>query len=512
MRPSKALLPLILATLLGAEAASAQSASELFEEGNALARSGVYRTALMRYREAIAAGLDTPLLHFNVAVVNYRLGEFETAAREFATAAADPALSSLARFNQELAARAAAESSTTLDTGRPAARTPVRTAVPDRSPGRGGFELAAAARLGTDDNVYRAPAAPYADLSVAGQPVVTPEPQSASFMPVELAAAYVIGNESGDTAFRIGYDLDGDFYDTAFTNASRVDQRLSMGADIVLGERERRRRAVETSFYARTHRQGNFDPDDGLDRDITVLVGGVPVVEDIGDRFSFKAAGIDGVFEHEIGRWNWGLDMRFERREYERTALVANFDQDYFYTGIDIDYALRSATTLRFGFARYRVLYDERPARDLTGALLTSNPAQYYDYAGAQVGVTQALGRAVSLEFDYSRVERTDRFVGYYDYSRDALRLRARFAPTDRFEMALGVVARNYDYPRAFAFHVESAGARELEEVGAELTAEYRATRRLALFATIDTLEVTSTDLRAEYSRARTTLGVEWRR
>jgi hypothetical protein len=126
--------------------------------------------------------------------------------------------------------------------------------------------------------------------------------------------------------------------------------------------------------------------------------------------------------------------------------------------------------------------------------------------------VTQALGSAISLEFDYSRVERTDRFVGYYDYSRDALRVRIRFKPMDRFDIALGVMARSYDYPRAFAFHTAGGGARELEEVGAELTAEYRATRRLALFAGIDTLDVTSTDLRAEHARVRTTLGVEWRR
>jgi hypothetical protein len=545
VRPSKPLLVLVFSALLTAGAASAQSASELFAEGNALARSGVYRTALVRYREAVAAGLDTPLLHFNVAVVNYLLGEFDTAAQEFGAAAADPALSALALFNQGLAARAAGDATgataafaraaeraddrdlrrladtertaaatpPTVGGGRPVERTPVRgTPAADESTGRGGLELSAAARLGTDDNVYRTPAEPYVDLSVPGQPLVTPEPRSASFMPVELAAAYVLGNESGDTAFRVGYDLDGDFYDTEFANASRVDQRVSMGAAIVLGERERRRRTVETSFYARTHRQANFDPDDGLDRDITVLVNGLPVVEDIGDRFSYKASGVEGVFGHEVGRWTWGFDMRFERREYERTELVANFDQEYFYTGVDIDYSLGSATTLRFGLVRYRLLYDDRPARDLAGALLTTNPAQYYDYAGAQLGLTRALGSAISLELDYSRVERTDRFVGYYDYSRDALRVRARFKPMDRFDMAIGVVARSYDYPRAFAFHAAAAGARELKEMGAELTAEYRATRRLALFAAIDTLDVTSTDLRAEHSRVRTTFGVEWRR
>ena len=49
-------------------------------EGNALVRSGVYRTALLRYREAAAAGLDTPLLHYNLGVVHYELGDFDESA------------------------------------------------------------------------------------------------------------------------------------------------------------------------------------------------------------------------------------------------------------------------------------------------------------------------------------------------------------------------------------------------------------------------------------------------
>jgi hypothetical protein len=53
---------------------------------------------------------------------------------------------------------------------------------------------------------------------------------------------------------------------------------------------------------------------------------------------------------------------------------------------------------------------------------------------------------------------------------------------------------------------------RELDELGAELKAEYRVTRRLALWAELSTLDVTSRDARAEYARTQTVLGAEWRR
>jgi tetratricopeptide (TPR) repeat protein len=523
-----------LSAVFAASAALAQTGSDLFAEGNALVRSGVLRTALLRYREAAAAGLDTSLLHYNLGVVEYKLGQFDAAADEFARAAADPALAALASYNRGLAQRAAgdraaasqsfqaaaeraedrdlrrlAERAAAAPTGDAATSATIERRA-ERSPRTepaeriGEFRLTAAARVGQDDNVYRTPADAYVDLADPAQPLVTPVPQSASFMPVELRAAYVLQNEAGDTDFLFRYDVDGDFYGTEFANATQVEQTFSMGADIVLGERERRRRTVDTAFFVRSHRETNFDPDDGLAREING--------EDISDRFSYSASGVQGEFAQTLGRWGWGLDMRFERREYDRTTPVANFDHDYFSTRVDVDYDFSDVMKLRVGLLKYRRVYDDRPARDLTGALLTTNPAQQYDYSGVELGVTRKLGRAIELGADYLRLQRIDGFLGYYDYTQDVLRARVTFRPLSRFELSLAAVARTYDYPRAFAFNVAAGGARELDEMGAELQAEYRLTRHLALRAELNTLDVTSTDARAAYLRTQAMLGVEWRR
>jgi hypothetical protein len=144
--------------------------------------------------------------------------------------------------------------------------------------------------------------------------------------------------------------------------------------------------------------------------------------------------------------------------------------------------------------------------------LLTTNPPQEYSYLGLEVGVVRRLGRAIELEADYLRTQRVDEFVGYYDYTDDGLRLRATFRPTERFDISLGALVRSYDYPRAFAFNVAAGGAQELEELEAELAAEFRLTRRLTLWGELDAVDVTSTDARAEYARTRGALGAEWRR
>ncbi|HUQ52703.1 MAG TPA: tetratricopeptide repeat protein [Gammaproteobacteria bacterium] len=524
--------------IVGAGEATAQTAAELMAEGNALVRSGVYRTALLRYREAAAAGFDTPLLHFNVGVVHYKLGNFADAAAEFAAAAGEPALTALASYNRGLALRAAgdgaaataaftaaAESADARDLRRLAANAAQSrpAAEPEQARVTRRFEpdaaaadkrigelfLTAAARLGQDDNVYRTPSSAYVDLANPLAPTVAPVVHSASFMPAELHAAYLLGNEAGDTEFMFRYDLDGAFYDAEFSNANEIDQRFSMGADIVLGEREKRRRTVDTEFFVSTHDETNYDPDNGLERDIDLISG---VVEDISDRFSYKGSGVRGEFEQTLGRITWGFELRFERDEYGRTEAVANFDHDYFYTGVDVDYAFSDAMTLRLGLRGYRTLFDTRPARDLNGELLDTNPAQEYGHLGVQLGVTRQLGAAVELAADYLRLQRTDEFLGYYDYTQDVLRLGAAFRPTPRFDIELAAVARSYDYSHAFAFHVAAGGPRELEEVGLTLDAEFRVTRRLTLKAALDSLDVTSTDARAEYLRTQTMLGVEWRK
>ena len=533
MRRYNYLIVLMITSLSGAGEAAAQTAAELLAEGNSLVRSGVYRTALLRYREAAAAGLDTPLLHYNLGVVHYELGNFADAALEFGLATAEPALAALASYNRGLALRAAGDAAAAKTAFNAAAASaddrdlrrlaedaaaPRPVAGPQPTRAARGFErnaaatnerigeleLTAAARLGHDDNVYRTPSSAYVDLADPLQPTITPVVQSASFMPAELHATYVLDNESGDTEFLFRYDMDGAFYDAEFSNANEVDQRFSMGADIVLGERERRRRTVDTEFFVGTHSETNYDPDNGLER----AVDG----DDISDRFSYKNSGIRGQFEQALGRITWGFDLRFERDEYGRTEPVANFDHDYFYTGVRLDYAFSDVMTLRLGLLNYRTLFDTRPARDLNGELLDTNPAQEYGHLGVQLGVTRQLGAAVELAADYLRLERTDEFLGYYDYTQDVLRLGAAFRPTPRFDIELKAVARTYDYPNAFAFHVAAGGARELEELGLSLEAEFRVTRRLTLSAAVDSVDVTSTDARAEYLRTQSMLGVEWRK
>lgn len=525
---------LVLLASAALPVAAQTDADASFREANQLFRSGLYHAALLRYREARAAGLDSPLLHYNLGVVHYKLGEYELAIPRLEQALTSTALVPLASYNLGLVHRAAGRHSEarewfqrTIDAGanrrlrelaeRAAAAAP-RSATPTGSAARrddprepipargrvGDLRLLASARYGQDDNVYGAPDQAYVDLSAPGQPLVTPVVQSAGFMPVDVVAEYVMQNESGDTDFIFGYRFSGDFYDTEFSNANQISQRFDIGADIVLGETERRRRSVESAFFLRSHDEKNFDPDNGIDREVDGI--------DISDRFAYRAAGAEGEFEHELGPWTWGFDAYLEKRVYEDVPLISNFDHEYYFTRASVEYAFGAKTSMNFGFRRYRRLYDERLARNIDGELLVGNELLEYDYRGAQIGFTRRISRAFRIDLDFLRLERADLFEGYYDYTQNMLRLRTIYRPNSRLRMEISALSRTYEYPNAFVFTDPTAALLETDGLDAQFEVEYRVARRLWLWVELDLVDITSNDPRIGYVRTRSMLGLKWRR
>lgn len=527
MRRFARLLVALAISYLALPAAYGQDGAELMREANELAREGLYGAALGRYEAAATAGLDTPLLHYNLGVTHYRLRQYADAVPEFEQALENPALAAVAEYNIGLCYRALGEESAArgafervLASGARSelkslaraalASSPGRTPreasapAPARQPRVGDLTLIVLARYGQDDNVYRTPAAPYVDLAQPGQPLVTPVIQSAPYLPLDALVRYALHNEAGDTDFLFSYRLDGNFYQGDFSNANEVRQRAEVGADIVLADQGTRRRALDSAFFVESNEETNFDPDDGLNRDI----GGV----DISQRFSYRGAGIRGGYEQRIGDWTWGADGRFERRQYQRTQIVDSYDHDLYFARGWVEYRFSDRMGLSASLRQYRRAYDQRAARDLNGALLSTNPRLLFRYDGIQIGIERKLAAALTLGFDYQRLDRTDAFVGYDDYTRDIYRLSLDYRPTTRMRVYTRVFTGGYDYPRAFAFNTPAGGPRTLDRLDGFARVEYRLRRNLWLWGELEVDDVASSDTRADYSRTRTAIGAMWRR
>ena len=111
MRRFTTLLPATVLLLMAAAASAAEPADgdSLMREGNSLFRSGLYRAALLRYREASVNGSSSPLLDYNLGVTQYRLGEYAEAEVALERASRDAQLRALATYNLGLTRRAAGD-------------------------------------------------------------------------------------------------------------------------------------------------------------------------------------------------------------------------------------------------------------------------------------------------------------------------------------------------------------------------------------------------------------------
>jgi len=98
---------LLLSIVPGQPVRAAADGAQPFEEGVRAFRAGDYPAALQSFLDALAEGLDTPGLHYDLGTTYYRLGRYAEAEREFQVLAPDPNWAPLAHYNLGLTAQRA---------------------------------------------------------------------------------------------------------------------------------------------------------------------------------------------------------------------------------------------------------------------------------------------------------------------------------------------------------------------------------------------------------------------
>lgn len=526
---------ILISMMLGAHVmpASAQpGGSELMRSGNELFRAGAYALAVARYQEAIEAGYAPPLLYYNQGIASYQLGNYLRAELAFERALADPALEALATYNlglarlaseqpqlaaqqfervlqldanddlHELARRALASSEQDLDRRSQVTSTSERRPYREPDPPLGDLRILVTASYGSDSNVYRTPSAAYVDLAQTGQPLINPNPQSASYTPVNALVRYVFDSAGQKTRYNASYRLNGDFYDSVYSNANEITQRFEIGADARLEGRHER--SLETAFFGLIHDETNFDPDTGLDRD----VGG----QDISSRFSYKGAGLESRYDHELQYWSWGFDARMERRSYDDTPVVPRYDHEFYLFSLRTQLQLNELMSVGLQLRTYRREYDVRRARDIDGVLSNANPALEYIYETMRLQFERRLAAPLNLTASWLTADRSDNFNGYADYTQSALSVGLAYRPNSRLRLDLDLIGRTYDYPKAFAFNTPAGGPMDVDSTDIEFSLEYRFNPGLSMWIETELFDESSSDPRITYDRTRAAVGIRWRR
>ena len=516
------------ACLLQPNEALAASASQMFADGNRLFRDDLYWAALLRYRQAEQAGLDTPLLHYNSGVAHYRAEQHMRARESLLKAAREPRLRAISHYNLGLNSYAANDLDDALHWLRKArdqqsnkkiselariaiARLlresrksdPVVLLAESRESPRSLFDLELSGRVsfGTDTNVYRSPRGAYVDLADPTTPTVRPVIQPGSYIPYDFRAKYSINslkNESFFGSYRVGGR---NYQDALLTGGDQYSHELSFGSEYHRRE-ESRERKVFSKFAIAQHYETYFDPDDGVER----VAGG----QNISDRMSYLRYGPEIWFRQSFKKFSVGGRLKGQLWNYKDVVTVPEYDHEYFLLGMNAQYRFTRTSLVRITADAYTRRYGDRPSFELDGQQFLGNPTIDYEYL--QVGLTtrQRVGRRFWFGFDYMRTQREDKYLGYNNYTRDTYSVEFNWRTGRKFRLQASANYRVYDYENAFAFHNPIAGRKTLETLEGSLLATYRFSWDLTLVAQFSYRDVNSNDKRIAYDRGQYVIGVRW--
>lgn len=519
---------LAIAFLAIARPGWAAPASELFADGNRLFREDLYHAALLRYEAAAAAGMDTPLLHYNIGVASFKAKLHSRARDAFVKASAYAPLTAVSHYNlglnaralgshdeardwfaraanqqqrpdiAKLAVRADRETETAREAIEPAA---TRRVVLAREKRFANFDFNLLAGAGVDDNVFRTPSEPYTDRSDPANPVVTPEVQSGMYVPVDLFARYQV-NARENEGFFGSYRFAGRFYqDKDLNNADEHLQEIAFGSEFSKRVENRATR-VYSAFKIAQHDENYYDPDNGLDRDIDGV--------DISERFAYLRYGPELWALRTLGRYTFGFRAEGQLFNYEDVVAVPEYDHEYWLIGLNSQVRLSPTSLLRIG-ADYRTRrFGDRPSYELDGTQPAGSPPVRYDYLEFSIEARQRITRAMWFGIGYSRLDREDRHVGYNNYGRDEYTLQFHLTAANRFSLDFRGRFYNYNYDSAFAFHEPAAGRKTLERVIGSVTAAYRISETLEIVGEYLSQDVVSNDPRIDYTRGQAMLSVRW--
>jgi len=518
-----------LALLATGSQAMAATASELFADGNRLFRDDLYWAALLRYREAAAAGMDTPLLHYNTGIAHYKAGQYVRAREALEKAASYGPLAPISHYNLGLNAlrlddheealrwfRLAAAQEQRKDIARLAERAmrSIRDeGVPDQpdaesrvhireAPKFTNLDFSFHAGIGMDDNVFRTPGEPYVDVSDPNNPVqVTPEVQSGMFIPVSLLARYQV-NALENEGFFGSYRFGGRFYnDATLNNADEYLHEVAFGSEFDRQEEDRGMH-VFSAFRIGQHKENYVDPDDGTER----IVNGV----DISDRMSYLRYGPEFWARKRIGRYTFGAKAAGQLWNYEDVLVVPEYDHEYWTMGLHTDIRFSPTSLLRLTGDYFTRRYGDRPSYELDGTQPLGNPPVRYDYLRFGIEARQRVTDGFWFGMGYERTDRDDQHAGYNNYVRDDYAVQLNLKLGNRFRLGTELHYLVYDYENAFAFHEPTAGRKTQETAIGSVSASYRISRSFEIIGEYYYRDVQSSDTRIDYTRGQALLALRW--
>ncbi len=376
---------------------------------------------------------------------------------------------------------------------------PVKPVPVARSP----WSLAIEAGLGYDSNAYLAPSEPYIDYAPATDTPVTPTIHSGVFIPVGLRARYNGRAPGQDSGLIADYAFDAALYpDSETGNADEYNHRASVGLQKLLNKKGFREDTFTVAPYLKIHDKTYFDRDTG----VPMATGGT----DLSDRYSYRAVGVDAELDHETAALPHKLRANYAKLDYdEPTPTSTSYDHTYYLLGGDVDLKLARRMKVILSYDYYVRDYDERNARDLTGALVRGSTRKY-TYSNIGASLRSSFSNHWVAYLDYELTDRTDDYVSYNDYTQNSYGARVIYDNDQRVRVRARARWWERDYDNAFAFDDQNQPRMTYDAIELALRGDYKLDKNYGVWAEFRSWDQDTTDLRYRYDRYQTMVGVRW--
>jgi hypothetical protein len=235
-----------------------------------------------------------------------------------------------------------------------------------------------------------------------------------------------------------------------------------------------------------------------------------PDGDDVHERMDYLRYGPQIAFRQSYERLAFGASAKGQLWNYTDTEFVPEYDHEYFDFGAFAQYRFTDSSLVRFRLGKSSRRFGDRPAFNLDGEQLDTNPSVRYDYLDLGLTARQRITDNMWFGVSYERRERTDKFEGYNDYTVDSYGGHAYWQIGYRFKIDAGGVYELYNFPRAFPYNDNTLVRKTLELARAELTASYRLTRRMYVVLEGNYTKKVSNDVRIGYERTQYMISVRW--
>lgn len=360
--------------------------------------------------------------------------------------------------------------------------------------------------LGYDSNVYEAPNAAYVDYAAIGGPQnVTPVRHSGLFIPIGFKAAYS-GELQPAARFLASYRFDRkDYLKSENDNAGEWTHKLKAGMEFIFGKKGRREDTLSFGPFLTMHKETYYDHDTGSDKLTTAG-------EDVEERYSYDGMGVEAVYRSRTTAMQFGLHAEYESRDYDDPVAVSQYDNTRTIVGGEVEIPIARPIELELGYEWSAVDYDDRHARNALGQLFASAPLLRYTYNRYGVSLRGRMSKDAVVYLDYDRTDRTDEHVGYNDYEKDEYGIRIIYTGIQDTKLRIKLSSWKRDYPNAFAFDKAGQPQKKYDGIDALVKGEYKLTKAWVVWAEYKSEKQNSTDLRYDYDKYQTLVGVSWER